>query len=219
MVHLDLVPLEDVIFNLLWKINHLPVHRLHTGQEATGRITRSVKVRRVELVTIARLGHPGNEHTLVERVLQIVKIIVIVVDVLAVCNLIVVLIYLLKTVVECLLRIVLIRVYHKTVRAAVVLSVLYQDVSLVCLLLSRSLVHIEFNLDDVIDQVVFVSQAEYLVDVNIRHRRSVIRLPLKSYRNVINRLPDSGDDVVEVLCAFKADDGKTDFLDVLKISH
>ena len=47
----------------------------------------------------------------------------------------------------------------------------------------------------------------------------MIRLPLKSDRDVINRLPNSGDDVVEVLCAFKADDGKADFLDVLKFSH
>ena len=70
-------------------------------------------------------------------------------------------------------------------RAAVILGVLYQDVALVSLLLSRGLVHIEFNLDDVIDQVVFVPQTEYLVDVNVRHRCSVIRLPLKPDRDVI----------------------------------
>ena len=47
----------------------------------------------------------------------------------------------------------------------------------------------------------------------------MIRLPLKSDGDVIDRFPDSRDDVVEVLGSLKAYDGKTDFPDVLKISH
>ena len=66
-------------------------------------------------MAVARLSHPRDEHSLVERILQIVHIVMIVVHILAVCNLIVILVNLLETVIERLLRIVLVRVYDQAV--------------------------------------------------------------------------------------------------------
>jgi hypothetical protein len=62
----------------------------------------------------------------------------------------------------------------------VVFSVLYEKIALVSLLDAWFLCRIEFYLYNVVYQVVFISQAEYLVDVYVRHGVAVIRYTLQS---------------------------------------
>lgn len=175
MMHLDLVPLEDVKFtddfSYITSVGVLDDFGSHI---AARRIARMREILAVKRVTVLRLRHPGHIHTLCERILQIVHIVVVVVHILAVCHLIIVLVNLLETVIESLLSVVLVRIYHENVRAAVILCVLDEYVALVRLLDSGGLRRVEFNLDDVIDQMILVSQTEYLVEVDVRYRVSVI---------------------------------------------
>jgi hypothetical protein len=60
----------------------------------------------------------------------------------------------------------------------VVFSVLYEKIALVSLLDAGLLLRIEFYLYNIVYQMVFISQAEYLVDVYVRHGVAVIRYTL-----------------------------------------
>ena len=125
-------------------------------------------------MTVLDLADKRNIHSLAKRIDERMRIILEIIDILAICTLIIILVNLSQRIVERLLCIIFIGIYNYNVRASVVFSVLNENVSLVGFLNARWFLNIQLNLNDIVDQLVLVPQTEHLVQVRLSNLVSVI---------------------------------------------